>query len=88
MPELAMTVGEKVKIEVGDCLCIWMGPFSFTGWLNTSGRFLGSHPWKLIDFKKGVLEEGEVTADRAWAVSGLPSDSQRGESMLGATLGA
>merc|ERR1719161_782635 len=52
MPELIMTIGEKAKIDAGDCLCIWMGAFPFTGWLNTSGRFQGSHPWKLIDFKK------------------------------------
>ena len=31
-----MTIGEKAKIDAGDCLCIWMGAFPFTGWLNGS----------------------------------------------------
>ena len=54
-----------------------MGAFPFR-----FGRFQGSHPWKIIDLKAGVVEEGEVTVERAWALSGLPSDSQRGDAML------
>ena len=77
IPELCEAVGKQCPIEAGDCVCVFMGAFPFR-----FGRFQGSHPWMIVDVKKGVLDQGEVTMEKAWACAGLPSDSERGDAML------
>lgn len=77
VPEMIEAAVAESQIREGDCVCIWTGPFPFR-----FGSHHGRHPWKIIDGKVGVINEGNISIEAAWAISALPSDSVRIDRML------